>query len=177
MVENKSGYIEESRGWHTLSRLFRYPDAMLLASLESAGLGDLLIGLEELEVEYTRLFIMSYPGMLVPPFESWYYQDESPSALLVDIEGFYERSGLAIGRDEGGFSMRADHIAVELDFCGYLTSQGTIVERDTFIGRHPGRWSGAFAARLRQTTAVELYRFAADSLEMWISGEGKEFQA
>lgn len=175
--EDRNGRCEESRGWYTLSRLFRYPDADLIGYLDSAGLSRFVAGIEELEVEYTRLFITSYPHMLVPPYESWYYREESPADVLVNVQDWYERYGLITGRDESGFSLRADHISVELDFCGYLTELGRFVERSTFIREHLGRWLGEFIVQTRNSTRAKLYRFAVDSLEMWFSEEGKELRA
>jgi TorA maturation chaperone TorD len=132
--------------------------------------------------EYVFLFDR---GAKVPPYEgAW---EEAPqlagkAALLADIAGFYAAFGLMPGAAQPDVE---DHIAAECEFMSALAlkeayalaesdEEGaaiTSAAQSRFVGDHLGRWSGTFAAALRDASPLPYYGALADLLAAWVSVE------
>ncbi len=76
--------------------------------------------IEELQVEYTRLFIGPF-GVAVPPYGSYYLEKtgEVMGETTREVMQLYRKAGLAIDKE---FTELPDHIAVELEFAYYLVT-------------------------------------------------------
>ena len=76
--------------------------------------------LEDLEVEYTRLFINSYPSLPCPPYESVYRTEEGlvmDEKVISSLMEIYELAGLRIDRSKVDLP---EHAAAELELLSYL---------------------------------------------------------
>jgi len=126
--------------WLTLSRSLVLPDEGWFETMESL-LGDLrsvewsdqmsrlledwaasLEGLkseplEEVQYEYTRLFVNGYPKTACPPYESVYREGTMLGESAMDVYLIYRDWGLEVSEEEAG-----DHLAVMLEFLYYLAS-------------------------------------------------------
>ncbi|NDY43263.1 molecular chaperone TorD family protein [Dissulfurirhabdus thermomarina] len=140
-----------------LGRAFQYPDAQValhgawtlkkLARDLGLDLPDVPeISLEELQTEYTRLFINSPEGAAAPPYASIYrhragflYQEGHDEAL-----SYYREMGFEpVEGPEPG-----DHIGFELAFVGLLLEEGRLDLLERFLGGHLLKWYPELAARL-----------------------------
>lgn len=114
-----------------------------------------------LEEEYTRLFITSFPHMVVSPFETSYRETEELSRELIEIIGQYERADFFY--DERS-DLRADHIAVELEFLGLACQTGHEQNSQDFFNEHGLLWFPKFARAVREKSTVPLYQFCGTML-------------
>jgi TorA maturation chaperone TorD len=127
--------------YRLFSRCFSYPDRELLDLFGSARAGEYLdswrclgfnasegiaevtgwlkefpthqAALDELEKEYTRLFVNAYPHVLAPPYSSVYLDKHGKvwGQSTAQAARLYEAAGLSIAQD---FYDIPDHIAAEL---------------------------------------------------------------
>ncbi len=75
---------------------------------------------DKLEVEYTRLFISTYPSVPCPPYESYYKSNEKllMREEAVKINKLYREYGVDLSEK---FNEPPDHIALELEFMHFLS--------------------------------------------------------
>ncbi|MFC7046945.1 molecular chaperone [Halobacteriaceae archaeon GCM10025711] len=150
-----------------LAECWRQPDERLAAALD-AGLFDEVsaadASLADLRVEHSRLFVG--PGdHPCPPYES-VYRDRDPGqefgqvlgAATDAVERWYREYGLA--PDETWTDL-PDHVAVELEFAGYLAATGEDDALERFVDEHPGAWLPEFLDRVEAATTEPFYRALA----------------
>ena len=113
--------------------------------------------LEELQAEYTRLFINSYPALLCPPYESFYREGIVYGKSSQEVLAIYGEHGL----DYSYEGEPPDHISAELDFLA-LTDDGR------FLGRLK-EWVFSFSERVREHSPI--YGACAAELESFLKAE------
>ncbi len=74
--------------------------------------------IEELQVEYTRLFITHYPHTVAPPFGSVYMDHALQSKFTEKTASFYKIKNFSLVDS----SIPPDHLVTELEFLALLTS-------------------------------------------------------
>ena len=140
--------------------------------------------LDELQVDYTRLFL-NPSGPLAAPYESAWIAGRDPmhvDEITQSVLGSYREGGYDV---DPGFRDLPDHIAAELEFLYTLifrearaAASGNEAERQEVIGlrrrfvqQHVGRWIGPFAAALRDGGNTTLYRALGDLSERVVESE------
>jgi putative dimethyl sulfoxide reductase chaperone len=140
--------------------------------------------LDELQIDYTRLFL-NPAGPLAAPYESAWLAGKDPMVfdeVIQSVVDSYRAGGYGV--DEG-FRDLPDHIAAELEFLYTLifrearaAASGNDAERAEaidlrrrFVERHLGRWIGPFAAALRGSGETALYRTLGDLTERFVRSE------
>lgn len=174
--------------YELLALALSYPNPDLMEAIQ-AGHYDRAFGinapvpksLEELEVEYCRMFVG--PGHVeVPPYESVYRGHDHNmqkgtvmGEAAVDVQKMYAQAGLQLTAD---FSDMPDHIAVETWFLAYLEAMaatdplGDYLEyKKQFLGRHLGLWVASFNEGIQQRGRHPWYGFAANLLFETINKE------
>lgn len=148
------------------------------ASFAAASLQDLL-------VDYTRLFLGA-PQALAKPYASvWLTQEpELMQDSAMDLLRLYEQGGFEIDPE---FRDLPDHVAVELEFL-YLLSyqqiqaqatsdeqalQALAVLRTAFLVGHLGRWLGPFILAVHDHAQCAFYRELAEFTELFVRLEGQ----
>jgi TorA maturation chaperone TorD len=140
------------------------------------------VNLEELEVEYCRLFVG--PGHVeVPPYESVYREHDikmqqglvmgPPTAAVSKL---YREAGLQLAQ---GFHDMPDHIAAETWFLAYLEAmaahsadgQDFLQQKRQFMDQHLGQWAGAFAEAVRKASRHAWYIYISKLLAETIAAE------
>ena len=123
-------------------------------------------------------------GARCPPHEgAWGVpQPAGRAVLLADIAGFHAAFGMT---PAGAQPDMEDHVAAECELVSALLvkeawaqAHGETERREiargaaaAFVADHLGRWAGAFAAALRESTTMPYYAAAADLLEAWVSAD------
>lgn len=137
---------------------------------------------DALAEEYVFLFDRQVP---CPPYETAYGDGRrmaGKAAELADVAGFYTAFHL---RPSTLHPDMEDHVAAELEFMSILALKEAVARADgldralevtrgaerLFLRDHLGRWAGAFARRLRETTSLPYYRAAADLLGSLVDAE------
>ena len=111
---------------------------------------------EELQTEYTRLFVSSHPTLLCPPYESYYREGIVYGNASVEIREIYESHGLNYVYE----SEPPDHISVELDFLAITGDR-------EFVGRLK-EWVFEFTRRVKEHS--DIYGLFAEELEKYLEG-------
>ena len=142
--------------------------------------------LEELQVDYTRLFL-NPTGPLASPYESAWIAGRDPmlvGEITQSVLDTYRQGGYDV---DLSFRDLPDHIAAELEFLYTLVfrearaaASGNDAERAEavdlrrrFIALHLGRWIGPFAEALRSGGETALYRTLADLTERFVRSEAR----
>jgi len=112
-----------------------------ISTLESIKLIN-IVDLKDLQTEYTRLFINSYPTLPCPPYESFYREDIVYGKTVSEVTAIYRLHGLAYTYKEEP----PDHIGVELDF---LAETG---DKD-FLDRMR-QWVLEFTGRVKEHSTI-----------------------
>lgn len=98
--------------------------------------------LEDIQVEYTRLFINAVPLTIAPPFGSVYLDRDrnlhGPSTEKVQI--FYRKQNFELVNP----SAIPDEISIELDFLALLIANNKFVEEDEFLSKYFRPWFTQF---------------------------------
>jgi TorA maturation chaperone TorD len=136
--------------------------------------------LDELLIDYTRLFVGPVDMRAAPYASAWLRtQKSSPISPVVEL---YERAGFELADD---FSDLPDHIAVEIEFLyallfrsaeatfnGDLTALAQYRELERiFLADHLCAWMPRFASAVRQNAQSQFYRILADITEAFVAGE------
>jgi len=135
------------------SLLFSYPSPDVLLSIERLGSDRAVSELEslnvlmsldpaDLQVEYTGLFVNSYPTLLCPPYESYYREGTVYGCTVNQVMAIYRQHGLAYMFQ----GEPPDHISVELDF---LAETGD----PAFLSRMR-EWVPQFAEAVKENSTV-----------------------
>ncbi len=126
------------------------------ADLPGPHSGDALgaMPLEEVQAEYTRLFISSYPALLCPPYESYYREGIVYGNTAIEVRELYEKRGLKFSFE----GEPPDLLSAELDFLA-ITNDGSFLARMK-------EWVYGFTERVRENSA--LYGRYADELETFL---------
>lgn len=127
--------------------------------------------LEELQVEYTRLFVNAYPGIPAPPYGSIYLEEDGLvwGDTTVDALKIYTEAGLKIADD---FHDIPDHIAAALEFVWYLLREELKAKEEEdherglkissiqsrFLTKHLLKWAPSFLDRVIESTRSLFYR-------------------
>ncbi len=201
-----------SRGnvYGLLAMVFRAePTAAFVAQLKSPGFAavlqslDLSLGddfgdmpveklIEELSIEYTRLFIG--PGPHISPHESMNIEFKNPNdAVLwgpqtVKVKKFIEAAGLSY--DES-FSGMPDHVSAELEFMQRLAEKeaqawaeqdieaaANILEIEKrFFNEHLSQWVSRFCDKIVEMCEHPFYLGFAEILKEFLDYESRRFRA
>lgn len=147
----------------TLAKCWRYPDEELATALADGLFAEEIPTtptLDDLEIEYTRLFIG--PGeQPCPPYENLYRNPDSntdagnvlgeSTKAVVD---WYRRYDLS---PDSSWTDLPDHIAVELEFVGHLKENDPDAVAE-FVSEHPQQWMPAFLADVETHAQNPFYR-------------------
>ena len=115
------------------SLIFSYPnEETIKESIEIAsklGLKELKeelenIDLNKLQIEYTRLFVNTFPKIPCPPYESYYVEGQVYGNSSISAKKYYAKHGLVFDYA----SEPADHVSVELEFLA-LTCDKQFIKR------------------------------------------------
>lgn len=137
---------------------------------------------EALQIDYTRLFINSFPNAKAQPFAGWYLGD---TGLFGDQELkmrlFYAAYGVYMDEE---MTAPADHIMVELEFAALLLDsyektkdEKLYLALHQLIDDHMSRWIPPFANEIGLYAESDFYRIVADiimSLLLALQKEMKE---
>jgi TorA maturation chaperone TorD len=171
----------------TLARLHMLRE--LLAQLTQAmpqktPWGDTLVALEakldydeDMEVEYSRLFILAFPSRPVQPFGSYWLETDQHlfGESTLEIKKMMAEHGIEVTDNTG---LLPDHIVSELEFMAYLAGLDDTTTHQTqqeLLEQHLALWTPQFTEALRAANPACHYRLAADFLDQLIAWDMQNF--
>lgn len=199
MMISKTNDSSRGRMYALLSRLYRAEvDGRLLDDLKALALpqaeGELADGyallrgyldgcgesaLEELAVDYATVFLAagSAEGAAAIPCESVYTSSKRifMQEAWEDVSRRYAEKGL--GKDGAVDDLHEDHLALELEFMGWLVDNGSIEEQADFLNAHLLNWVPAFAADIEKYARVDFYKAVGRITAAFLALEGEYLSA
>jgi len=160
-------------------------DPELAAHTRRLGEAFAAAGLQELLVDYSRLFLGPVQALARPYASVWLTgENVVMQDTTMELLRLYEQGGFAI--DEN-FQELPDHVAVELEFLYLLTHQlrqaqagddaealqALQVLRTAFLDGHLGRWLGGFILAVHEHAQTDFYRELAELTELFVRLEGQ----
>ena len=137
--------------------------------------------LEQLRVDFTRLFIGPY-SLPAPPYGSIYLEKERKimGDSTMDVKARYEHFGLGLSKE---FKDVPDHIASELEFMFFLIYNeidmiradepeqtcGFISEQISFLYDHLNMWISDFADGVIKHSGTDFYRHLVQATRQFIT--------
>jgi len=164
-------------------------DPELAAHTRRLGEAFAAAGLQELLVDYSRLFLGPVQALARPYASVWLTgENVVMQDTTMELLQLYEQGGFAI--DEN-FQELPDHVAVELEFLYLLTHQlnqaragsdadalqALQVLRTAFLDGHLGRWLGGFILAVHEHAQTDFYRELAELTELFVRLEGQSQSA
>lgn len=135
------------------------------AALRSAWPGG--ARLEELQIEYTRLFINGIPHTAAPPYGSVYLDRTLRGRYSDEILAFYRSLGYSFAKQDD----LPDHIVYQLEFLSFLAEDGNRTGEEEFLRRFFLPWFGMFAARVKGEAHHPFYRIIVTIIDFFTKEE------
>lgn len=139
-------------------------------------------GLQELLVDYTRLFVGPSHPLAMPYASFWQVADPSQRhGATMAVLDLYAEGGFEVSED---IRELPDHVAVELEFLYALTHAANQAQPDElakaterqlrFAAEHLGGWIGRFVSAVRTNAQTAFYRELADVTMIFLSIEAAQ---
>ena len=176
----------EERLFDSMQQAAAWIDADLAQTAGQLGEAFAALPLQDLLVDYARLFLGPSKALAQPYASVWISGDES--VLMQDstlaLERLYEEGGFAIAED---FRELPDHIAAELEFLYLLLFRANEARaagdapaclhfeqlRRRFLDEHLGRWLGPFMLAMHGGAQTAFYERLAELTEAFVRIEGR----
>jgi DMSO reductase family type II enzyme chaperone len=140
--------------------------------------------IDDLEIEYSRLFIIPDKKHYVTPYESVYLTGMLSQAPTVQVKRIYDKNGLEISQDFDDFP---DHIGIELEYMHYLCNKEAQLwdsknKEDTiecldkekeFLEKHLGVWTQNLSEKILNKSENDFYKGFAELLTAFIEYDKK----
>ena len=126
--------------------------------------------LEDLQVEYTRLFINGMPHVIAPPYGSVYMDQSLQGAFAGDTLAFYREKGF--GMDEK--ADLPDHLIHELEFLSLLAEDNDSDGEEEFLKKLFRPWYSKFHPRVTEGAHHPFYRVVVQLIDFFTKEEDKD---
>ena len=123
--------------------------------------------LEDLQTEYTRLFINGFPHTAAPPYGSVYLDRTLRGRYSDEILDFYRSLGYSFRPTED----LPDHIVYQLEFLSFLAEDRNRPGEEEFLRRFFLPWFGMFAERVKGQANHPFYRIIVTIIDFFTKEE------
>lgn len=110
--------------------------------------------LEDLQIEYTRLFINGSPHVIAPPYASVYLDRSLQGMSTEKILSFYIEKGFRMCEN----SDLPDHLVHQLEFLALLIEEGDAKTEDAFLSQCFFPWFTVFLQRILTQAQHPFYK-------------------
>ncbi|MEN8200368.1 MAG: molecular chaperone TorD family protein [Thermodesulfobacteriota bacterium] len=126
--------------------------------------------LEDLQVEYTRLFINGVPHVVAPPYGSVYIDKSLQGKFAGDTLAFYHEKGFGMEDDAD----LPDHLIHELEFLSLLAEEEDFGGEEEFLKKLFRPWYGIFLSRVEEGAHHPFYRVVVQLIDFFTKEEDKD---
>ena len=123
--------------------------------------------LEELQVEYTRLFINGVPHVAAPPYGSVYMNKTLRGKYSEDILYYYR----SLGYDLVARADLPDSLIHQLEFLSFLAEDRNREAEEEFLARFFIPWYPLFAARVKEDAKHPFYQIIISFIDFFTQEE------
>ncbi|MBW6519800.1 MAG: molecular chaperone TorD family protein [Desulfoarculaceae bacterium] len=126
--------------------------------------------IEDLQIEYTRLFINGVPHVVAPPFASVYMDKSIQGSFALRTLNFYRKKGFAMGEEAD----LPDNLIHELEFLSLLTEEEDYVGEEEFLSTLFRPWYKCFCPRVAEETRHPYYRMVVTLIDFFTKEEEED---
>jgi len=119
--------------------------------------------LEDLQVEYTRLFINSFPHVIAPPFASIYIDQTLQSTFTEQTHAFYKQKNYTV--TDG--SVPPDHLVTELEFLSLLAEKDDTAGEEAFLQGFFRPWFQQYHKRISSVACHPFYKVVTQLIDFF----------
>ena len=123
--------------------------------------------LEDLQVEYTRLFINGVPHVAAPPYGSVYLDKTLRGKYSDDILLYYR----SLGYDLTAHADLPDSLIHQLEFLSFLAEDENREKEEDFLARFFLPWYPLFATRVKEEAQHPFYRIIVSIIDFFTQEE------
>lgn len=126
--------------------------------------------IEDLQVEYTRLFINGMPHVIAPPYGSVYIDKSLQGAFAGDTLAFYGKKGFGMDPDAD----LPDHLIHELEFLSLLAEEEDFEGEEEFLKNLFRPWFKKFHPRVTEGAHHSFYGVVVQLIDFFTKEEDKD---
>lgn len=126
--------------------------------------------IEDLQVEYTRLFINGVPHVVAPPYGSVYMDQSLQGAFAGDTLAFYRKKGFGMEKNAD----LPDHLIHELEFLSLLAEEQDFAGEDEFLNKLFRPWFKRFHPRVTEGAHHPFYRVVVQLIDFFTKEEDED---
>jgi len=126
--------------------------------------------LEDLQVEYTRLFINGMPHVTAPPYGSVYLEKSLQGKYAEDVLTFYHSLGYSMSENAD----LPDNLIHQLEFLSFLAEDKNREAEEHFLSRFFLPWYTTFSKLVKKETQLPFYRVIITIIDFFTKEE-KEY--
>ncbi len=126
--------------------------------------------LEELQIEYTRLFINGFPHVVAPPYASVYMDQSLQGGFALKTLNFYRTKGYLMEESAD----LPDSLIHELEFLSLLAEEADFDGEEEFLSTLFRPWYKQFCPRVAQETRHPYYRMIVTLIDSFTKEEEED---
>ena len=126
--------------------------------------------LEDLQVEYTRLFINGVPHVIAPPYGSVYMDKALQGKFAGDTLAFYRKKGFNMEDDAD----LPDNLIHELEFLSLLAKEGDFAGEEEFLKKLFRPWYDRFHPKVTEGAHHPYYKVIVQLIDFFTKEEDKD---
>ncbi len=126
--------------------------------------------IEDLQVEYTRLFINGVPHVVAPPYASVYMDKSLQGTFAGNTLAFYREKGFGLKEDAD----LPDHIIHELEFLSLLAEEKDLTGEEEFLTKLFRPWYQKFHTRVTEEAHHPYFRVVVMLIDFFTKEEDED---
>lgn len=130
--------------------------------------------LETLQVEYTHLFITSFPSIHAPMFKSFYYENEILGTSTEKIMDIYESFNFHVSDD---MTEPPDNLAIMLEFVYRLSElENTYEDQILFIQNEILSWIEKLEQKINSNAEIPFYPLIINTIINYLKSDVTQYE-
>lgn len=130
--------------------------------------------LETLQVEYTHLFITSFPSIHAPMFKSFYYENEILGTSTEKIMDIYESFNFHVSDD---MTEPPDNLAIMLEFVFRLSElENTYEDQILFIQNEILSWIEKLERKINSNAEIPFYPLIINTIINYLKSDVTQYE-
>ena len=126
--------------------------------------------IEDLQVEYTRLFINGVPHVVAPPYGSVYMDKSLQGTFAGNTLAFYRQKGFTMDKDAD----LPDHLIHELEFLSLLAEEKDFAGEEEFLKKLFRPWYHQFHSRVTKEAHHPYFRVVVMLIDFFTKEEDED---